>query len=240
MMVAGQCNIIAWNALTNWNALTRNGGSIYCIYYLQFLLVHSWAEWHILPLSHILPPFLVSAFLSSDSSAIWHLCTFSSLWSEVWKWYIYIYTEQSSIWMVRGKIFAVLKLCTPIGGYIQTILKVYCPPLSAETNIVCCCAVHIHVSPYSTTTSILVLVCTIGVQVWCCHNGVRVSLILLKGTTELLLLHREGFPLHQGGSMQRTFEITPLLSDNRVGTILDDNYCKTYCRTNVDWLWMAR
>ena len=49
---------------------------IYCIYYLCFLLMHSWAL---------------------DSSAIWHLYTFSSLWSEMWKWYIHSYHDSWNI-----------------------------------------------------------------------------------------------------------------------------------------------
>ena len=60
-----------WNLMTSrndWNALMRNGGSIYDIYsllggYLLFII----------------------AF---NGSAISHLYTFSFLWSEVWKWYI--------------------------------------------------------------------------------------------------------------------------------------------------------
>jgi len=50
-LVAGQCHI-AWNALTSWNPVTRNGGKynidIYCIlYYL---------------LREYLTPFLVTGF----------------------------------------------------------------------------------------------------------------------------------------------------------------------------------
>jgi len=50
-LAAGQCNI-AWNALTR-NALTKNGGSIY-----RNALTRNGGS--------TLPPFLVSAFLSTE------------------------------------------------------------------------------------------------------------------------------------------------------------------------------
>ena len=91
-----------------------------------------------------------------------------------------------------------------------------------------------------------------GFFVVSCHCpllcSVHVYYFLASLCTVCCIVYREGFPLHQGGSMQRTYEITPLLSENRVshkecvlfGVLHCTGGCSLWFRTNVGWLWMDK
>ena len=64
-----------------------------------------------------------------------------------------------------------------------------------------------------------------------------------EGRYDGAYFHSEGFPINPGGSLQRTYELSPLLQDNRVSLVRGDHIYTCMCenssfsRTSEDWLW---
>ena len=90
-----------------------------------------------------------------------------------------------------------------------------------------CVCVSVYVNDFfspSETVCVNMPLCSVGVQVCSGPSGFRVSCAFNPITPDCTsefnplatVCFSDGFPVHAGGALQKTYEMTPLLSDNRV------------------------